>query len=151
MPYSERSNNFACSIVSGCRCTKGSEELEAKQVYANKTMANVVMTYLNYGVFDIQLSNRVIPQVRHGAFPMKVVSSVLDPSSIQKIALRLLKSQKPPSIDISKVLAREAECSKMQPANQYSFLLYARLYWVHSTLCVIRSKTRRFTDLYVEL
>ncbi|KAK2924462.1 hypothetical protein FoTM2_014740 [Fusarium oxysporum f. sp. vasinfectum] len=69
MPYSERSNNFACSIVSGCRCTKGSEELEAKQVYANKTMANVVMTYLNYGVFDIQLSNRVIPQVRHGAIP----------------------------------------------------------------------------------
>ncbi|RKK61634.1 hypothetical protein BFJ69_g17106 [Fusarium oxysporum] len=101
---------------------------------ANKTMADVVMTYLNYGVFDTQLSSRVIPQVRHGAVPMKIVSSVLDSSSIEKVALRLLKSQKPSSINVSKVLAREAQCSKMQPTNQYSFLFYARLYWAQHTL-----------------
>ncbi|RKK86522.1 hypothetical protein BFJ68_g17134 [Fusarium oxysporum] len=68
------------------------------------------------------------------AVPIKVVSSVLDSSSIQKVALRLLKSQKPSSIDVSKVLAREAQCSKMQPTNQYSFLFYARLYWAQHTL-----------------
>ncbi|KAJ4211160.1 hypothetical protein NW760_015476, partial [Fusarium oxysporum] len=66
---------------------------------ANKTMASVVMTYLDYGIFDTQLSNRVIPLVQHGSVPMKVFSSVLDSSSIQKVALRLLKSQKPSSID----------------------------------------------------
>ncbi|KAL7755715.1 hypothetical protein ACKLNR_014242 [Fusarium oxysporum f. sp. zingiberi] len=101
---------------------------------ANRAMADVLMTYLNYGVFDTQVSNRVIPQVRHGAVPMKVISSVLDSSSIQKVALRLLKSQKPPSIDVSKVLAREAQCSKMQPTNQFYFLLYAKLYWAQHTL-----------------
>ncbi|KAH7231838.1 uncharacterized protein BKA55DRAFT_524137 [Fusarium redolens] len=102
---------------------------------ANKTMAGVVMTYLDYGIFDTQLSNGVIPLVQHGSVPMKVVSSVLDSSSIQKVALRLLKSQKPSSIDVSKVLAREAKRSKMQPSNQYSFLLYARLYWTQHILC----------------
>jgi hypothetical protein len=58
---------------------------------ANKTMAGVVMTYLDYGIFDTQLSNRVIPQVQHEAIPMKVVSSVLDSSTIQKLALRLVE------------------------------------------------------------
>jgi hypothetical protein len=95
---------------------------------ANKTMAGVVMTYLNYGIFDTQLSNKVIPQVRHGVVPMKVISSVLDSRSIQKLALRLLKSQEPSSIDVSKVLAREGQCPKMQPTNQFYFLLYAKLY-----------------------
>ncbi|RKK82859.1 hypothetical protein BFJ68_g16400 [Fusarium oxysporum] len=69
---------------------------------ANKTMAGVVVTYLNYGIFDTQLSNTVVPQVRHGAVPMKVISSVLDSQSVQKLALRLLKSQEPLNIDISK-------------------------------------------------
>ncbi|KAM5357706.1 hypothetical protein ACJZ2D_015991 [Fusarium nematophilum] len=101
---------------------------------ANKTMAGVVITYLDYGVFDTQLSNRVIPQIRQGAVPTKVVSSVLDSSSIQKLALRLLKSQEPSSIDVSKVLAKEGQYSKMQPASQFYFLLYARLYWAQHIL-----------------
>jgi ankyrin repeat protein len=90
--------------------------------------------YLNYGVFDTQLSNRVVPQVRHGAVPMKVISSVLDSRSVQKLALRLLKSQEPSSVDVSKVLAREGQCSKMQPPNQFHFLLYAKLYWAQHIL-----------------
>ncbi|KAF9770490.1 hypothetical protein IL306_011970, partial [Fusarium sp. DS 682] len=101
---------------------------------ANKTMAGVVMTYLNYGVFDTQISNKVMPQVRHGTVPMKVISSVLDSRSVQKLALRLLKSQEPPSIDVSKVLAWEGQCSKMQPTNQFYFLLYAKLYWAQHIL-----------------
>ncbi|KAH7199198.1 hypothetical protein BKA60DRAFT_500612 [Fusarium oxysporum] len=101
---------------------------------ANKTMANVVMTYLNYGVFDTQLSNKVIPQVRHGTVPMTVISSVLDSRSVQKLALRLLKSQEPSSIDVSKVLAREGQCSKIQPTNQFYFLLYAKLFWAQHIL-----------------
>ncbi|RKL14284.1 hypothetical protein BFJ68_g6677 [Fusarium oxysporum] len=81
----------------------------------NKTMAGVVMTYLNY-------------------VPMKVISSVLDSRSVQKLALRFLKSQEPSSIDVSKVLAREGQCSKMQPTNQFYFLLYAKFYWAQHLL-----------------
>lgn len=101
---------------------------------ANKTMTGVVITYLNYGDFETQLSKRVIPQVQHGAIPTKVVSSVLDSSSIQKLALRLLKSQEPSSIDVSKVLAKEGQYSKMQPTSHFYFLLYARLYWAEHIL-----------------
>ena len=101
---------------------------------ANKTMAGVAITYLNYGVFETQLSNRVIPQVRYGGVPTKVVSSVLDSSSVQKLALRLLKSQDPSGIDISKVLAKEDQYSEVQPTSQFFFLLYARLYWAQHIL-----------------
>ncbi|KAH6977610.1 hypothetical protein EDB80DRAFT_593635, partial [Ilyonectria destructans] len=101
---------------------------------ANKTMAGVVITYLNYGVFETQLSNKVIPQVQHGAVPTKVVSSVLNSSSVQKLALRLLKSKEPSSIDVSKVLAKEGQYSKMRPTSQFYFLLYARLYWTQHIL-----------------
>ncbi|KAJ4175573.1 hypothetical protein NW767_015738 [Fusarium falciforme] len=97
-------------------------------------MTGVVITYLNYGDFETQLSKRVIPQVQHGAIPTKVVSSVLDSSSIQKLALRLLKSQEPSSIDVSKVLAKEGQYSKMQPTSHFYFLLYARLYWAEHIL-----------------
>ncbi|RYC78041.1 hypothetical protein BFJ63_vAg19085 [Fusarium oxysporum f. sp. narcissi] len=102
---------------------------------ANKTMAGVVMTYLNYGIFDTQLSNKVIPQVRHGTVPIRVISSVLDLRSVRKLALRLLKSQEPSGIDVSQVLVREGQCSNVQPTNQFYFLLYARLYWIKHILC----------------
>ncbi|KAF4333760.1 hypothetical protein FBEOM_12417 [Fusarium beomiforme] len=101
---------------------------------ANNAMAGIVMTYLNYGVFDTQLSNREVPQVLHGAVPMKVISSVLDSSSIQKLALRLLKSQEPSGTDVRKVLAGEGQHSKMQTTNQFYFLLYARSYWAQHLL-----------------
>ncbi|RKK64664.1 hypothetical protein BFJ63_vAg17296 [Fusarium oxysporum f. sp. narcissi] len=103
---------------------------------ANNAMAGIVMTYLNYCVFDTQLSNREVPQVRHGAVPMKVISSVLDSSSIQKLALRLLKYQEPSSIDVRKVLAGDGQHSKMQTTNQFYFLLYARSYWAQHLLHV---------------
>ncbi|KAI3584162.1 hypothetical protein IWW34DRAFT_800204 [Fusarium oxysporum f. sp. albedinis] len=123
---------YAALACCGSLVAVDEETLSVKLIHhsdANKTMAGVVMTYLDYGIFDTQLSNRVIPLVQHGSVPMKVFSSVLDSSSIQKVALRLLKSQKPSSIDVSKVLAREAKRSKVQPSHQYSFLLYTRLYW----------------------
>ncbi|KAH7463982.1 hypothetical protein FOMA001_g17856 [Fusarium oxysporum f. sp. matthiolae] len=102
---------------------------------ANKTMAGVIITYLNYGIFDTQLSNKVIPQVRHGTVPIRVISSVLDLRSVQKLALRLLKYQEPSGIDVSQVLLREGQCPNVQPTNQFYFLLYARAYWTQHILC----------------
>ena len=81
-------------------------------------MAGVAITYLNFGVFKTRLSNRVSPQVRYGGVPTKVVSSVLDSSSAQKPSLRLLQSQDPSGIGISKMLAKVSQHSEMQPTSQ---------------------------------
>lgn len=95
---------------------------------ANKTMTTIIMTYLSYGVFDTQISTRVMPRVQHGAVPNKVISSVLDSSSIRKVALGLLKSSVPSKIDVSEVLAKETQHSKSQ-RTEFFFLLYAKSYW----------------------
>ncbi|KAH7153533.1 hypothetical protein EDB81DRAFT_791537 [Dactylonectria macrodidyma] len=95
---------------------------------AHKTMATILITYLNYGVFDTQISTRVVPRVEHGAVPNKVISSVIDSSSIRKIALGLLKSPLPSKIDVSEVLAKESQHSKSS-RTEFFFLLYAKVYW----------------------
>ncbi|KAJ4264701.1 hypothetical protein NW764_015786 [Fusarium oxysporum] len=108
---------------------------------ANKTMAGIVMTYLSYGIFDTQLSHRVFPQVPHGAVPVKVISSVFDSSSIQKVALRLLKSQKASSID-----RERPNVPKCNLPISFTFY-FTPGYTGHNTSYVIRSKIQRFTDL----
>ncbi|KAH7007108.1 ankyrin repeat-containing domain protein [Ilyonectria destructans] len=95
---------------------------------ANKTMTTILITYLSYGVFDTQISTSVMPRVQHGAVPNKVISSVLDSSSIRKVALGLLKSSVPSKIDVSEVLAKETQHSKSQ-RTEFFFLLYAKSYW----------------------
>ncbi|KAH7120337.1 hypothetical protein B0J13DRAFT_162977 [Dactylonectria estremocensis] len=95
---------------------------------AHQTMANVLVTYLDYGVFGTQLSTGVMPKVQHDAVPTKIISSVLDSASIRKVALRLLRSQEPLDIDVGNVLVKEGRKPKTQRTELF-FLLYARLYW----------------------
>ncbi len=74
---------------------------------ANKTMSNVVITYLNYNVFDTQLSTTVVPQLWAGAVPATVIRSAFKSSSnVQKVALRLLRASENHS-DVGKILAEE--------------------------------------------
>ncbi|KAI5456365.1 hypothetical protein BGZ63DRAFT_396492 [Mariannaea sp. PMI_226] len=96
---------------------------------ANKTMTGIVTTYLSYGVSDTQVSNRVVPQIQHGAVPTAVVRSVLDPSSIQRLALRLLKSQKQSNSNVGQVLIREMQYFHTQPTSHFHFLSYSKSFW----------------------
>ncbi|KAJ4194440.1 hypothetical protein NW759_016520 [Fusarium solani] len=96
---------------------------------ANKTMADVILTYLDYDVLENQLSTMVVPQVRIGAIPSTIIRYSLDPSSVvQKVALRLLKTRERASKNLSQVLA-ESKFFDAQPTGQFYFLLYVRLYW----------------------
>lgn len=101
---------------------------------AHRTMASIIMTYLNYSIFDTQISRMTIPRVRHEKVPIKVIDSVLDSSSTQRLALKLLRSRKSSNFDIGKVLAMEGQSYWMQPTNQCVFLNYARLYWAQHIL-----------------
>jgi ankyrin repeat domain-containing protein 50 len=73
---------------------------------AQRTMADIVVTYLGYGVFETELSRTKVPQVMIQSAPSSVINATMGSSStISSLAMKLLKSRKQPDFDICKTLA----------------------------------------------
>ncbi|KAL8300792.1 hypothetical protein RB593_010240 [Gaeumannomyces tritici] len=104
---------------------------------AMRTMGDVIVTYLNYGIFDNQLSTKVVPQVVAGTAPRKIIQSTLDPSSrVQELALRFLKSGKQSDYNVGKLLMDESKRFNQHHTDQFNFFPYAKLYWFHHIRCI---------------
>ncbi|KAJ3571535.1 hypothetical protein NPX13_g5341 [Xylaria arbuscula] len=94
------------------------------------TMGAIIVTYLNYGVFDTQLSTKVVPQVIAGTAPTKIVHSALDGSkNVMKAALWLLRSRKKSEYNIGNILVDEGRLFNAHSTNQFNFFPYAQSYW----------------------
>jgi ankyrin repeat protein len=97
---------------------------------ANKTMADIIITYLNYGVFDTQLSTTLVPRIPTMSVPSQIIRSTLDSaSSVQTIALKLLKSSKQPGFDIGTTLAETGKLFSPRSRDEFHFYSYAKVYW----------------------
>lgn len=96
---------------------------------ANSTIRGTVFTYLNYGVFDTQLSTSVASQLFAEAAPHRIIHSMDAPSITRKLALRLLKSRNEPGFDIGKTIAEASRRSAGQSDNRFRFHSYASSYW----------------------
>ncbi|EJT73989.1 hypothetical protein GGTG_07839 [Gaeumannomyces tritici R3-111a-1] len=102
------------------------------------TMAYIILTYLNYGVFDTQLSTLVAPQVMAATAPQKIIQSSLGTSTsgrIQEAASLLWKPRKQPKYNIGPLLLHERNRSNPHYTHQFSFLPYAKLYYLHHIKC----------------
>src|SRR5271170_2060402 len=87
---------------------------------AKRKMADIIITYLNYGVFETQLSTMVVPQIMTGSAPSTIIRSTLDSSnSVQNLTLRLLKSRKRPNYNISKTLAETSKLFKPRSVDEF--------------------------------
>ena len=105
---------------------------------ANRTMADIIITYLNYGVFETQLSTTVVPQMMTSLAPSKIIGSTLDSSgNVQRLALKLLKSKKKPDFDISKTLVETGKFFSLHSVDEFHFYSYAKLYWPQHIMCVL--------------
>ncbi|KAI1366218.1 hypothetical protein F5Y08DRAFT_301566 [Xylaria arbuscula] len=94
------------------------------------TMGAIIVTYLNYGVFDTQISTRVVPQVVAGTVPTKIIHSTLNGSkNVQKAALWLLRSRKKSDCNIGSVLADESRLFNAHSTDPFNFFPYAKSYW----------------------
>jgi hypothetical protein len=92
-------------------------------------MADIIITYLNYGVFETQLSTVVVPQIITGSTPSRIIHSTLDSSSsVQSIILKLLKSRKWPDYDIGKTLAESSKLFSHRLVGEFHFYAYAKSY-----------------------
>ncbi|RYP73128.1 hypothetical protein DL771_003764 [Monosporascus sp. 5C6A] len=103
---------------------------------ANRTMGDVIVTYLNYGVFETQLSTTVVPQILTKAAPSRIIRSIDAPSIVRSHALRLLQSRRQSNYDIGKVLADASKLVKSPSVDQFQFYSYAKSYWLQHTLCM---------------
>ena len=119
---------------------------------ANRTMGDIIITYLSYGVFDAQISTVKAPQLRGlaDAAPRKVVQSMGARNNVGRLALKLLESRRTPGFDVGKVLAEAGGHFTSPSTDQFQFVSYARSFWPMHILYVsdlqtsMRSLIRQF-------
>ena len=100
-------------------------------------LSDVIVTYLNLGIFDQQLTKAnmpMLPQVVN--YPSAILGSLPGPSFANKWAMRLLKSRGDSTLDIHKLLKTAAGVvpgSKERTQSAHPFLSYAQEYWLIHT------------------
>jgi len=103
----------------------------------HKIMADVIVTYLSYGIFDNQLSTSRIPAMHARNTPSKVIESVTAASKCtQSLALKLLAHRKPVDFDPSWIIAQELGSRAPRKPQEFVFLHYARQ-WCLEHVCAI--------------
>lgn len=103
----------------------------------NKEIGRVILTYLNYGIFDRQVSRTVVPTMSAVNVPTRIVSSVFrDSVNTKRVALELLKTRKNGKCDIGQTLAETAMAQRRSPAESHPFLAYAKDYFRYHILGV---------------
>ncbi|KAI9854299.1 MAG: hypothetical protein M1813_001292, partial [Trichoglossum hirsutum] len=103
---------------------------------AKRRMADIIITYLSYGVFGTQLSTTVVPQIGAGSVPSRIIRSTLESSSsVRNLTLKLLKSRKRPNFNIGPILAETNTLFNSRSVDEFHFFSYAKSYWLQHILC----------------
>ncbi|RHZ54012.1 NACHT domain protein [Aspergillus thermomutatus] len=103
---------------------------------ANKEMGRIILTYLNYGIFDRQVSRTVFPTIPADA-PARIVNTIFGGSAnTKRIALELLKTRKNRKCDIGQTLAEMAMAQRISPVQSHPFVIYAKEYYMYHILGV---------------
>ncbi|KUJ08906.1 uncharacterized protein LY89DRAFT_328989 [Mollisia scopiformis] len=115
---------------------------------AHTRMADIVITYLNYGIFETQLSSIVVPQINIASTPSNIVRSSMSSSSVvRSLALQLLVPRNQLNQDIGKVLAGASKHFKARPIDEHHFYAYAKLFWFYHTWTVRAESGAPMCDL----
>lgn len=117
------------------------------------TLAEVIVTYLSYGVLDSQVSTARIQHVSAGAIPARVVESVTTrSSSTQRLALKFLAQRKRPDFDLSQALAQEVPDPVPPKQKDFVFQHYARKWCLsHVSVCHGKDLGRHIAQLLPDL
>lgn len=105
-------------------------------VQASLELGEVCVTYLNYGIFDQDLSTNVVPTIPAGVIPTKIARNTLrGKRSVGQLALMLLNLQPTDGPEIGKIMAETGRVHrKRQGTAAFEFLKYASQHWlIHTT------------------
>ena len=118
---------------------------------ARRTMADIVVTYLNYGVFGTEVSTMKVPPMAIGSASSQIICSTLDSSShAQKLILKLLKSKKRPDLDISRILAEARQPFRSREQKEFEFFSYAKSRWLQN-IFYVSGENQAISDLLLTL
>jgi hypothetical protein len=92
---------------------------------AQRTLADIVVTYLAYGVFETQLSK----VNNRPTIPQPAPFSFLQSAMARRVAMRILANRKQPTFDLSKTIAEVSGSSNRQPEDAFKFHSYAKTHW----------------------
>ncbi|KAF1937227.1 hypothetical protein EJ02DRAFT_477532, partial [Clathrospora elynae] len=96
---------------------------------AQRLMADIVVTYLSYGVFGAELSRTKVQPVPAQSAPSRIVHATLGSSSTTRhLAMKLLRSRRQPAFDMSKTVAEARSSFRPKPKNGFMFYIYAKSY-----------------------
>ena len=93
-------------------------------------MADIVITYLAYGVFETQMTKTAIRPIMAHSAPSKILQSTMGSSgTTRQLAMKLLGSRKQPTFDLSKILAEARGSLNPRPEHVFTFYAYANKHW----------------------
>ena len=93
-------------------------------------MADTIITYLSYGVFERQLTTATVPEIPAAHIPSRIIDATYESSStVRRLALSILKHRKQPDYNISETLQRFR--TDISHPDEFHFRLYALSYWSH--------------------
>ncbi|KAK1772738.1 ankyrin repeat-containing domain protein [Phialemonium atrogriseum] len=107
---------------------------------ADRTMGGIIVTYLNYGIFETQISSTAVPQIKSEAAPSRIIQSMDVSSSARNLAIQLLKSRRQPKFDLGKALAQARKKVQSGSVNQFRFYPYAESNWQQHAWCILKQE-----------
>ncbi|KAJ6006177.1 hypothetical protein N7451_004121 [Penicillium sp. IBT 35674x] len=173
---SKNLNNIYITLAScGCLINIDEEELTARLVHpslkqflldshkqtkkaplsltlgtAHQYMVDIIFTYLNYNVFDRQLSRTVIPRINASTATSTILQSTFSSTSVRHLAIKLLKGKSESGVDIGQTLAQTRSLCRDPADHTFSFHSYAISYW-HSHFARTPEKHGSTDELLVKL
>jgi hypothetical protein len=92
----------------------------------HRAMADVIVTYLSYGIFDSRVSSYRVPQIDGGKATSRVMQSAFESSkNVQSLALKLLSRKAQPNFDIGRTLSDCMVSNKAYKIDEFLFVHYA--------------------------
>ena len=120
----------------------------------HQAMADIAITYLNYGVFDTQVSTNVITTISAQAVQKRVVESVLKSSTSKLAALRLLHKISGADFNLNPSLDSCGVADDEKPSDQqvlFPFHHYAKEYFALHALVYNPLKPMEIKNLLIKL
>ncbi|KAJ6114520.1 hypothetical protein N7486_000298 [Penicillium sp. IBT 16267x] len=120
---------------------------------AQRKMAEIIITYLNYGVFETQVSTRVHTKLQVDSAPARIVGSVFEvPNVVRDLAMSLLKLRKTPGFDLGKTLQQLRARHESLSDQSFCFLSYAKSNCLFHTVCSLKqTMSPEIDDLLLRL
>ncbi|KAI0870903.1 hypothetical protein GGS24DRAFT_504322 [Hypoxylon argillaceum] len=112
---------------------------------ADLEMAQIVVTYLSYNVFDRQVARvKETPNVSHRKLYETIVCSTIASPAAQSLALMLLRSQRKTDFDVGKALSN-LKLTATKRHHVVSFYEYASTNWIAHTKAVRSDDVRLYS------